>query len=65
MLPMFYAPLAGGEVPVRVFEPSLPLPKDRDVWVSACNAAMHFWQQASIDSRISDVFRETSLENFQ
>ena len=65
MLPMQYAPLAGGEIPVQQFEPNLPLPKDRDIWATACVAALEFWQQASNDSRISENFRKICLDNFQ
>jgi len=65
MLPMFYAPLAGGEVPTRVFEPNLPLPKERDAWSTACTAALCFWQQTSSDSRISEAFRKICNENYQ
>ncbi|MBI3773883.1 MAG: type II toxin-antitoxin system HipA family toxin YjjJ [Gammaproteobacteria bacterium] len=65
MLPMFYAPLAGGEVPVRTFEPVLPLPKEREAWLMACAAALHFWQQTSTDTRISDAFRKVCGENYQ
>lgn len=65
MLPMLYAPLAGGEVPSRQFEPTLPLPKERDVWLTACTAALYFWQQASGDARISIAFRKICGENLR
>ena len=57
MLPMLYAPLAGGEVPVRGFEPPLPLPPQRATWTAACTAAMAFWLRAAMDTRISESFR--------
>ncbi|WP_332460596.1 HipA domain-containing protein [Thiocapsa bogorovii] len=57
MLPMLYAPLAGGEVPTRTFEPLLPLPRERDTWLIACEAAAGFWDGGSADSRISADFR--------
>lgn len=63
MLPMFYAPLAGGEVPARTFEPALPLPPHREVWLAACRAALLFWQRAATDSRISEGFRATCASN--
>lgn len=39
MLPMRYAPLAGGEAPKRDLSPVLPLPGQRPVWLGACKAA--------------------------
>ena len=63
MPPMLYAPLSGGEVPVRTFEPSLPLPAEREAWQAACAAAIAFWKNASQDSRVSQSFRNTCEEN--
>lgn len=57
MLPMLYAPLAGGEVPARSFEPPLPLPPHRATWRAACTAAITFWWRAATDKRISEAFR--------
>jgi AraC-like DNA-binding protein len=57
MLPMLFAPLAGGEVPVRAFEPPLPLPPQRTTWMAACTAAIAFWWRAATDKRISEAFR--------
>jgi HipA-like C-terminal domain len=65
MLPMLFAPLAGGEVPVRSFEPPLPLPTQRDVWTAACNAALAFWWRAATDTRISEPFRRVCSANGQ
>jgi len=61
MLPMLFAPLPGGEVPPRSFEPPLPLPPQRPVWTSACTAAIAFWKRASQDPRISSGFRRICL----
>jgi HipA-like C-terminal domain len=58
MLPMLYAPLPGGELPTRTFQPALPLPPQRDTWQHACQAAQGFWAQAARDSRISPAFRQ-------
>lgn len=64
MLPMRYAPLSGGEVPVIAdFSPSLPLPGEREQWRTACHAAVRFWQRAGDDPHISLRFRETCREN--
>jgi len=67
MLPMLYAPLAGGEVPVREFGKPLPLPlpPQRADWLLACEAAISFWGQASQDLRISGNFREICAANRQ
>lgn len=57
MLPMLYAPLSGGEVPIRAFEPALPLPREREAWRIACGAAILFWETASGDPRVSSQFQ--------
>ena len=57
MLPMLFAPLPGGEVPLRVFEPPLPLPPQRAAWSAAGTAALAFWLRAATDTRISEAFR--------
>jgi hypothetical protein len=63
MLPMAYAPLAGGEVPPRDFAPPLPLPPQRATWLAACSAAIEFWRGAATDSRVSEPFRNTCRVN--
>lgn len=63
MLPMAYAPLAGGEVPPREFLPALPLPSERAVWLSACTVAVDFWTAAAADVRIGAAFRSTCRAN--
>ena len=63
MLPMAYAPLAGGEVPPRDFTPPLPLPPQRATWLTACSAAIEFWRGAGNDSRVSELFRNTCRAN--
>ena len=63
MLPMGYAPLAGGEVPRRSFDPVLPLPPQRAVWLHACAAATAFWLAVAQDVRIGDGFRATAAAN--
>ena len=65
MLPMLYAPLPGGEVPTRSFEPALPLPPLRATWATACSAAVLFWTRASQDARIGEDFRHTCALNAQ
>lgn len=63
MVPMLYAPLPGGEVPPRIFEPPLPLPSQREVWAVACDAASLFWTRVSSDKRISEGFRSLAGAN--
>ena len=63
MLPMFYAPLPGGEVPVRDFRPPPPRPPQRSIWLAACERAIAFWRDAAADSRISHAFRDTCDTN--
>ncbi|MDM0074646.1 type II toxin-antitoxin system HipA family toxin YjjJ [Variovorax sp. J2P1-59] len=63
MVPMLYAPLPGGEVPPRVFEPPLPLPSQREVWAAACETAHLFWTRVSSDKRISEAFRTLAAAN--
>lgn len=65
MLPMLYAPLPGGEVPARRFEPPLPLPPQRAAWTAACSAALAFWLRAATDSRISEPMRRVCSDSGQ
>lgn len=57
MLPMLYAPQRGIEIVERNFNPALPLPRERDAWVQAAQAALIFWQRAQRDARISAKFQ--------
>jgi hypothetical protein len=63
MLPMLYAPQRGVELPERAFTPRLPLPAEQALWQHAAAAAIHFWQRASQDARISPAFRQTCADN--
>ncbi len=63
MLPMLYAPLPGGEVPARTFQPPVPLPQQQDAWTSAAEAALQFWRQAARDARIGEAFRAVCADN--
>lgn len=63
MLPMGYAPLRGVELPVKQFVPPLPLPGEKDAWLTAARAAEHFWAAASGDARISKDFRLICEQN--
>ena len=57
MLPMLHAPLRGGEVPTRAFEPPLPLPPEHEIWSASCAAALSFWRCAAADARVSAGFQ--------
>lgn len=63
MLPMQYAPVRGVELPHVNFQPHLPIPAERGVWVRAANAAVQFWDAAANDDRISQAFRQICREN--
>lgn len=63
MLPMQYAPLAGGELGPVVYAPALPTPQDRAAWLDASVAALQFWSTAATDPRITDGFRATCTDN--
>jgi HipA-like C-terminal domain len=63
MLPMLYAPLPGGELPRRHFEPPLPLPPQRAAWQTACAAAIGFWHSAAADPRVSPTFQRECATN--
>jgi hypothetical protein len=65
MLPMLFAPLPGGEVPTRSFEPPLPLPPQRATWLVACSAALVFWGRASQDPRVSEGFQRVCRANLE
>ncbi len=63
MLPMLHAPLPGGKLPARAFEPALPPSPERPAWETACRAALAFWQASGDDARISEGFRAVCLAN--
>lgn len=63
MLPMSFAPLAGGEIPTLIWQPPLPLPAELGVWGEVAGAAIRFWRQAAGDGRISPEFRSICADN--
>ena len=65
MLPMLYAPI-GGELVPRDFgsRPILPTAATLGEWAEAKVLALHFWQAAAADDRISLGFRALAAENF-
>jgi hypothetical protein len=65
MLPMAYAPLAGGEIPRTLYAPGLPTPRDRAAWLAASQAALAFWELAAKEERISARFRAICVANLK
>jgi hypothetical protein len=63
MLPMLYAPLRGGEVPERAYQPELPLPAEQPAWADAAGAAARCWESCAADPRISSGFRRICEAN--
>lgn len=57
MLPMRFAPTAGGEVVAREFTVIPPTPNILEAWREAAGMAGVFWQRAQQDASISRVFR--------
>lgn len=62
-LPMMYAPQRGVELVERKLNPALPLPKERDAWLLAAEAAVVFWRRVEADARISLEFRRIAGGN--
>jgi DNA-binding transcriptional ArsR family regulator len=56
MLPMRWAPAAGGEVVPRSFDVLPPLPAFFEPWRHAAHAAVDFWQRVHEEPRISAAF---------
>lgn len=65
MLPMLYAPLRGGEVPGRIYNPDLPMPQERAVWILAAHHAKLFWQRCLADLQISAGFKTIGENNLR
>ena len=53
MLPMGYAPLRGGELPHRCYQPELPLPSEAEAWRQAGQAAVAYWQRCAENAAIA------------
>ncbi|MFA6287866.1 MAG: type II toxin-antitoxin system HipA family toxin YjjJ [Opitutaceae bacterium] len=58
MLPMLWAPAAGGEIVPRVFAPLPPTPAQEDDWTVAAGWAGVFWQRVAADARVSPEFAD-------
>jgi hypothetical protein len=60
MLPMGYAPLAGGEIIERELILPVPLPEDREAVCTALPLARAFWSLTMDDERISASFKKSA-----
>lgn len=58
MLPMMYAPLAGGEIPLKKYSVKMPMPKHRATWMKAKDGAVSFCKRCLDDDRISIQFKK-------
>ncbi|MEJ1964354.1 MAG: type II toxin-antitoxin system HipA family toxin YjjJ [Gammaproteobacteria bacterium] len=56
MLPMFYAPLAGGALPNNEFEPRPPGKESIDIWNPMVALAARYWREVAGHSAISAEF---------
>lgn len=66
MLPMLYAPSAGGELPPRDFVPRLlQTPSNAEAWAQAAPLAIRFWRSVADDGRVSAEFRGIAAANRQ
>lgn len=62
MLPMLYRPVSG-ETPPRQFAPQAQALEVADLWPEALQWALRFWELASIERGVSEVFRSTCRDN--
>ena len=56
MLPMLWAPTPAQATPMPDFAPALPLPAEREVWITAAGWAVEFWSRVAADARVSPAF---------
>jgi hypothetical protein len=62
MLPMRFAPTAGGEVVARSFTALPPAPEFAPAWRHAAQAAIVFWQRVRSTARISSAFKAIAAD---
>ena len=63
MLPMLWAPAAGGEIVPRTFAPLPPTPAQAADWSVAAGWAEVFWQRVAADDRVSPEFAAIARES--
>lgn len=60
MLPMLWAPAAGGELVSRRFAPQPPTPAQSESWRTAAGWAVDFWTRVAADEMVSAGFRKVA-----
>ena len=64
MLPMRYAPGSSGAMHTQpLAPPPMPLPTERDAWVSAAAIALTYWQTLADTDQLQADFRRIAAEN--
>ena len=63
MLPMFYAPLAGGALPSAQFEPPPPAAENLDIWNEITAIAAAYWRDVAAHEWISPEFSAQARRN--
>ncbi len=63
MLPMLYAPTAGGAVSAQEFEPPLPCSANLDIWHEMAALAESYWREVAAREEISQNFSALALRN--
>jgi hypothetical protein len=63
MLPMLYAPTAGGAVSAQEFEPTLPCSANLDIWHEMAALAESYWREVAARDEISGDFSVLALRN--
>ncbi len=63
MLPMLWAPVAGGEIVPRTFAPLPPTPAQEADWTMAAGWAEAFWTRLAADDQLSPEFATIAEES--
>lgn len=63
MLPMLWAPVAGGEIVPRTFAPLPPTPAQTADWTVAAEWAEEFWTRLAADAQLSPEFATIAEES--
>ena len=62
MLPMFFRPANSGEIVNRTFEPTLPKPENREIWLKMYPHAVTYWKRIAQAADISQDFKTIARE---
>jgi hypothetical protein len=63
MLPMSLAPLVGGALPAREFEPPSPTSADLDIWNEIADLAENYWREVATHDAVSTDFAAQARRN--